>query len=195
MSESPDKVYKRSVKRYLGGRRLSLNAYLVKPFQQVRFGLYVITVFFFYLVVLAGVLVWAFRAQYLQVSEWFSVAASEMPDLLLNDVSQKAAWIVGGVLLAFIATMLQVVIRRTHRMYGPMISIHRFIEELKRGNYSARVRTRSADDFQDLAAHLNEMAAALHGRHGVIGSAEILSQPPESVDGPDVVSVQNPTES
>lgn len=195
MIDSPDKVYKRSVKRYLGGRRLSLTAYLVKPFQQIRFGLYVITVFFFYLVLLAGVLVWAFRAQYLQVSEWFSVAASEMPDLLLNDVSQKAAWIVGGVLLAFIGTMLQVIIRRTHRMYGPMISIHRFVDEIKRGNYSARVRTRAADDFQDLAAHLNEMAAHLHERHGVIGCSEILSQPPESVDGPDVVSVQNPTES
>jgi hypothetical protein len=195
MNEASDKQYKRSVKRYLGGRRLSLTAYLVEPFKQVRFGLYVIIVFLVYLAVLAGVLIWVFREQYLQVSEWFSVAASEMPDLVLNDVSQKAAWIVGGVLFAFVATMLQVVIKRTHRMYGPMVSIHRFLEEIKRGNYSARVRTRAADDFQDLAAHLNEVAAMLHERHGVIGASEIASQPGDTIDGPDVVSVQNPVDS
>ncbi len=193
---APDnKQHSRSWKRYLGGRRLSLTAYLVEPFKQVRFGLYVITVFLIYLVILAGVLIWAFREQYAQVLDWFSVASSEAPDLMLNDVSQKAAWIVGGVLVAFIATMLNVVIRRTHRMYGPMISINRFIEELKRGNYSARLKTREHDDFQDLVGRLNLLAEALHARHGVLGESKIAThQTEDEVEGPEVVSVLKPND-
>jgi methyl-accepting chemotaxis protein len=190
---SQDKKYARSWKRYLGGRRLSLTAHLVEPFKQVRFGLYVIGVFFGFLAVLVGVLVWAFREQYLQVMDWFSIAQDAAPDLMLNDVSQKAAWIVSVVLVAFIVTMLNVIIRRTHRMYGPMISINRFIEELKRGNYSARLKTRENDDFQDLVARLNGLAEALHARHGVLGSSEIAAkEQDEEVEGPDVVSVQKP---
>jgi hypothetical protein len=190
---SRDKKYERSWKRYLGGRRLSLTAHLVEPFKQVRFGLYVIGVFFLFLALLVGVLIWVFREQYLQVMDWFSIAQDAAPDLMVNDVSQKAAWLVGGVLVAFVATMLNVIVRRTHRMYGPMISINRFIEELKRGNYSARLKTREKDDFQDLVLRLNGLAESLHARHGVLGSSEIAKkQEEEVVEGPDVVSVQKP---
>jgi signal transduction histidine kinase len=76
-----------------------------------------------------------------------------------------------------------------------MISINRFIEELKRGNYSARLKTREKDDFQDLVARLNGLAEALHARHGVLGSSEIAAQKlDEAVEGPDVVSVQKPSD-
>ncbi len=190
-----EKKQSRSLKRYLGGRRLSLTAHLVEPFKQVRFGLYVIGVFFAFLAVLVGVLVWAFREQYLQVMDWFSIAQDAAPDLMLNDVSQRAAFIVSGVLVLFVITMLNVIVRRTHRMYGPMISIHRFIEELKRGNYSARLKTRERDDFQDLVSHLNDLAESLHARHGVLGSHEVVARAEEDdVDAPDVVSVAKPND-
>lgn len=190
-----NKKHSRSLKRYFGGRRLSITAHLVEPFKQVRFGLYVIGVFLLFLVILAAVLIWAFREQYLQVMDWFSIAQEAAPDLMLNDVSQKAGWIVGGVLLLFMITMLNVIVRRTHRMYGPMISINRFIEELRRGNYSARLKTREKDDFQDLVLRLNTLAQALHERHGVLGSSAIASQKSaDAVDSPDVVSVQKPSD-
>jgi hypothetical protein len=185
---------KRSLKRYLGGRRLSLNAHLVQPFKQIRFGLYVIGVCLAFLVVLVAVLVWAFRQQYEQVMEWFNVAAAESTDLMMNDVSGKVGVIVGLVLVLFVITMLMVVVRRTHRMYGPMISIARFLGELKRGNYSARLKIRKGDDFQDMVDSLNDLAATLHQRHGVLSSSQILPVGDDEEDEQDVVSVNAPAD-
>jgi hypothetical protein len=185
---------KRSLKRYLGGRRLSLHAQLVQPFKQIRFGLYVIGVCLGFLVILVGVLVWAFKQQYEQVMEWFNVASAESTDLMMNDVSGKAGIFVGLVLVAFVVTMLMVVVRRTHRMYGPMISIARFLGELKRGNYSARLKIRKGDDFQDMVDSLNELATTLHQRHGVLASSQIQPIGDDEVDEEDVVSVSAPAD-
>jgi hypothetical protein len=181
----------------MSARRRSLRAYLVEPFKQVRFGLHVVGWSLFYCLVLGGLFVRAFWDQYSQVVQFFNVANSI--DLLDNSIFWRNAIIMGGVLLAFVATLLFVVFQRTHRMYGPMVNIERFLNEIQRGNYAARLRIRSKDDFQNLAAKLNEVAVELHRRHGVpadekegIHPAPLLPQDLDDGEESALITVEKP---
>lgn len=148
-------------------RSSSFKAYLVEPFKQIRFGLHVVAVCFFFVVVLGGIFVHSYYEQYKHVADIFNVAGTERWSLVVNDVFLKNAYITAGALIALALTMVYVVVRRTHKMYGPMVSIMRFVNELRRGNYAARIKIREKDDFQDLVGALNHLADALHSRHGV----------------------------
>lgn len=145
-------------------KRRSLRAYLVEPFKQIRFGLHVVGVSLAFISLLAWLFVRSFREQYQQVIDIFQV--TETSDLMTNDVFLRNALVIGGTLFLFAASIMFVVIRRTHKMYGPMVSIMRFVGELDKGNYAVRIHIRERDDFQSLVGRLNSLAETLHKRHG-----------------------------
>lgn len=145
-------------------KRRTLRAYLVEPFKQIRFGLHVVSVSLAFISLLAWLFVRSFREQYQQVIDIFQV--TETSDLMTNDVFLRNAILIGGTLVLFAACMMFVVIRRTHKMYGPMVSILRFVGELHKGNYAVRIHIRERDDFQNLVNRLNSLAETLHKRHG-----------------------------
>jgi signal transduction histidine kinase len=144
-------------------KRRSLRAYLVEPFQQIRFGMHVIVVSLLFATLFSYLTYSAFVEQYSQVIEIFSV--TETSDLITNDIFKKNGLLIGGALFGFCATMMFVVVRRTHKMYGPMVSIMRFLRELQKGNYAVRIHVREKDDFKGLVSKLNELAETLHIRH------------------------------
>jgi signal transduction histidine kinase len=145
-------------------KRRSLTAYMVEPFKQVRFGLHVVGVSLFFVGVLSWLIYRSFSEQYNQVVEFFAVA--DAPELVNNDIFMRNAAFIAATLAGFVATMMFVVIRRTHKMYGPIVSFTRFLTEIQNGNYSVRTHIRNKDDFQNLAAKLNDVAEALSKRHG-----------------------------
>ena len=153
-------------------KRRSVKAYLVEPFKQIRFGLHVVGVSITFVAALSWLFVRSFREQYQQVVDIFQV--TETVDLMTNDVFLRNAIVIGGTLAAFTAVMMFVVVRRTHKMYGPMVSIMRFLGELHKGNYAVRIHIREKDDFQNLVGALNSLADSLHARHGSVrdGSKE-----------------------
>ncbi len=51
----------------------------------------------------------------------------------------------------------------THRFYGPMVPILRHLEEMKKGNYTSRIRLRKKDELHDLSEKLNDLTAHLEG--------------------------------
>jgi hypothetical protein len=145
-------------------KRRTLRAYLVEPFQQIRFGLHVAMVSVGTTLLLAYLFIRSQREQYQQVIDIFEV--TETTDLITNDVFLRNAFLIGAALLGTMAVMMFVVIRRTHKMYGPMVSILRFVGELTRGNYAVRIHIRERDDFQGLVQKLNALAETLHIKHG-----------------------------
>jgi signal transduction histidine kinase len=54
----------------------------------------------------------------------------------------------------------------THRYYGPLVSIERFVDDMTQGRYGQRVKIRQKDELQRLTDKLNDMASALEKRHG-----------------------------
>jgi signal transduction histidine kinase len=163
-------------------KRRTFRAYLVEPFKQIRFGLHVVFVSLLFSALFAYVFLWAFLQQYQQVFEWFSVIEAESKAAMLdNEVFIRNGYILAATILAFVITTLYVVVRRTHRMYGPMISMMRFVAELKKGNYAVRIHIRERDDFHNFVAELNALAETLQARHGV----PAISNGEQGMDGLD----------
>lgn len=149
-------------------KRRTFRAYLVEPFKQIRFGLHVVFVSLSFSAIFAYVFVQAFQEQYQHVFELYN--AAEMADLFKTDVFERNRDKLAISIIAFVVTTLYVVIRRTHRMYGPMISMMRFVSELKKGNYAVRIHVRERDDFHNFVSELNALAVELQKKHGIPAS-------------------------
>lgn len=144
-------------------KRRTFTAYFVEPFKQIRFGLHVVAVCLSFVVLLGWLYARAFREQYQQVIDIFAVI--DTGELVRNDIFIRNAFIIGAALLGLVLTTVFVVVRRTHKMYGPMVSFERFVAELRRGNYAVRIAIRESDDFQNLVEKLNQLAETLYERH------------------------------
>lgn len=145
-------------------KRRTFRAYLVEPFKQIRFGLHVVFVSLSFSAIFAYLFLEAFREQYQQVFDLFNVA--DQTALIENDIFIRNKLKLASTIVAFVAVTLYVVVRRTHRMYGPMISMMRFVAELKKGNYAVRIHIRERDDFQNFVTELNALAVELQKKHG-----------------------------
>ena len=151
--------------RPTGGRLFS--SILIDPFRQIKFGLYMMALSIAF--VLASMVIFgiAFREQYQHVLEIFSIIDHQRQwDTVVNTV-----FITNLVRLVvffgiFLAAMFLVVFRLTHRYYGPLVSIERFLDEIIEGRYGARIAIRSRDELQLLANKLNQLAVVLEQRHG-----------------------------
>jgi hypothetical protein len=76
-------------------------------------------------------------------------------------VWSKYLWPLGVAALlvvSFIGTTLYVSVRYTHEIYGPLVSIHRFLDEILEGSSPAPLVLRQSDQLKDLATKLNQLA-------------------------------------
>lgn len=146
----------------------NLRSMLIEPFKQIKLGVYVIAITMVFVTVAIGLFVAAFTDQYRHVMSIFQVVDPNLRwELVTNDVFYTNAIRLGVLCLTFIAIMFAVVFRMTHRIYGPLVSVERFVHDMAQGNYKRRINIRSGDELQRLAAKLNAMAEALEKRHGV----------------------------
>ena len=118
-------------------------------------------------VVLTGfVFLNAFTEQYQHVMEIFQVVDPTYKwELVTNDVFIKNAIRLGILLTVFIVSLFYVVFKVTHKYYGPLVSIARFVDGISKGDYSQRLVLRKGDELQQLAKDLNQMAENLEKRH------------------------------
>jgi nitrogen fixation/metabolism regulation signal transduction histidine kinase len=161
-------------------KRRTFTAYFVEPFKQIRFGLHVVAVCLSFVILLGMLYARAFREQYQQVIDIFQVV--DTSDLVQNDIFIRNAVLIGAALTGLVVTTIFVVVRRTHKMYGPVVSIHRFVSELHRGNYAVRIAVRENDDFQSLVEKLNGLAEALYERHPETAESTRIQSEPEEVE-------------
>ena len=96
----------------------------------------------------------------------FSVSSVEgQVELVTNRIFIENALGIGAFVLVFLAVMLAVLLKMTHRYYGPIIAISRLVDSITEGDYSRRVVLRKDDELQELALKLNKMAEVLEKRH------------------------------
>src|SRR3982750_4565911 len=104
---------------------------VIEPFKQIKFGLYVIGISVGFVGVCAFMFVEAFTEQYQHVMGIFNVVDPKLKwDLVTNDVFRTNAIRIGALFAVFIASMLGMVFRLTHRYYGPLVSIERFVDQV-----------------------------------------------------------------
>ncbi len=145
----------------------SLRSLLIEPFAQIRFGLYMIGCALSFMVLIIGFFFYSFYKQYEQVMEIFHIVDPEVKwDMILNDVFYANSYILLGMLASFFSVFFWIVFRETHKYYGPLVSIKRFLNELKQGHYQNRARIRKNDELQALVVELNSLAEILEKKHG-----------------------------
>jgi HAMP domain-containing protein len=147
--------------------RRNLASLVIEPFKQIKFGVYVIGISVAFVAVSAGMFVWAFYEQYKHVMTIFNVVDPQMQyELVNNNIFQVNAMRIGVVFVAYIGITFWVVFKLTHRYYGPLVSIERFVTQMTNGQYDKRCKIRTKDELHALVAKLNEMATKLEERHG-----------------------------
>lgn len=147
--------------------RRNFRSTVIEPFKQIKFGLYVIGVAVAFVGICAFMFVLAFTEQYQHVMGIFNVVDPSMKwELVTNDVFYTNAIRIGLIFGLFIAVLLGVVFRLTHRYYGPLVSIERFVEHFAAGDYKRRCKIREKDELHGLVEKLNLMAEQIERRHG-----------------------------
>ncbi len=136
----------------------SLKNFIIEPFAQIRLGAYVLFVSLLFILLITSVVSRAFLAQYEIVLQPERSVGWEQG---LQDVFNRGSVELAVVLILYVLALFFVVIRMTHRIYGPLVSINRFVEQLTKGEYDKRCTIRKDDDLKQLAHKLNELAAVL----------------------------------
>jgi HAMP domain-containing protein len=145
----------------------NIRSTLIEPFSQIKFGIYVIGASIAFVFLVAAMFVYTFYQQYQHLMGIFNITdARDQLQLVTNDIFYHNAIKIGLLLLGYIVGMFVLVFKLTHRYYGPLVSIERFIDEVARGKYKNRVKIRQNDELQRLATRLNDMASSLEKRHG-----------------------------
>jgi HAMP domain-containing protein len=161
--------------------RRTLRGIFIEPFKQIKLGLYVMGVTLVF-VILAGLFYrQAFDAQYAHVMSIFGVVEEALQTQVTNnDIFVQNSRRLAVLFTTFIVVMFTVILRSTHRYYGPLVSIERFIHEIRDGNYHKRVSIRKGDELGRLVNSLNEMATELEKRHkGGVSKDSLAEEHPQ----------------
>jgi nitrate/nitrite-specific signal transduction histidine kinase len=135
---------------------------IVEPIRQLRFGVFAILLSVLFLLAAGWVFYTAFMEQYQQVMGLFNVVDENLQwELVTNDIFRKHAWRVAALFLVYLVTLCWILFKISHRVYGPLISVERFVDDLAQGKYNQRLKIRQKDDLQRLTEKLNALAASL----------------------------------
>jgi hypothetical protein len=148
-------------------KKRNLKYVLIEPFKQIKLGIYVMALSVVFVCFASYLIYGALTAQYQQVMDIFQVVdASKQWELTTNDVFKSSALKIILLFSVYILALMGVVLRFTHKIYGPLVSIERYIDRVSAGHYRDRVKTRDHDDLQTLVGKLNVLAEQLETRHG-----------------------------
>lgn len=138
------------------GRRGGVRSKLVEPYFQIKLGLMFIIVNLLFSVLFAGVVWWVLSDVFESLKTYFELTGGDAT-LTLGKLSTPLI-LVGVLVLAFVATTFYVAVHYTHKIYGPLVSINRFIDEMVDGRSPSKLALRDGDELQDLVLKLNVLA-------------------------------------
>ncbi len=148
-------------------KKRNLRYLLLEPFKQVKLGIYVLACSVVFVAVAAYLIYDGLTANYQQVMEIFKVVdPSKQWEFTTNDVLMSNGLKIGIAFLVYLIGLIGIVLRFTHKIYGPLVSIERYIDRVTEGNYRERVKTRDGDDLQILVKKLNVLADRLEQKYG-----------------------------
>ena len=171
VEKQPDnkRVEEESAQQSMGRKEQSdrrLGSTIIEPFKQFKIGIYVVVLTLLFTGLALILFMYSFWQQYQHVMSIFEVVDPKMQwELITNDVFRSNVIKVFLLFSLFILIVMAVVFRITHRYYGPLISIERFVDKVADGDYSHRISIRRSDEMARLVGKLNAMATQLEQRH------------------------------
>ena len=138
-------------------RRRGFRSWFVEPYLQVRLGLMVLMLnfaFSFLIFIVFGYYIWDI---YSTLASYFDLSQSQGEQVIDKLLLPLA--ICGGIVFFFIVSTILLTVKYTHQIYGPLVSIHRFLDAMIEGSSVAPLVLRQSDQLQKLAEKLNKLAA------------------------------------
>ncbi|MBP6219065.1 MAG: hypothetical protein KA436_10810 [Oligoflexales bacterium] len=136
---------------------------LIEPYRQLKFGVIFLLINFVYscfILALFGYFLWDMHDV---ISEYF-----KLDEIQRSITAQKFAvpFFFGlSLIVLFILNTLWISVRLTHQFYGPLISIHRFLDDLIANRSISPITLRKNDQLQEVAARLNQLSEQLRARN------------------------------
>lgn len=138
------------------GRRGGVRSKLVEPYFQIKLGLMFIIVNLLFSVLFAGVVWWVLSDVFAALKTYFDLTGGDAA-LTMGKLSTPLI-LIGVLVMAFVGTTFYVAVHYTHKIYGPLVSINRFIDEMVEGRSPSKLALRDGDELQDLVIKLNILA-------------------------------------
>ena len=141
------------------GRRRGFASWFVEPYKQVRLGIVVLMVNFLFAILILGVFGYYVWDMYQAVSVYFKLSEGE--SLVTMKKFAVPLLICGSLIVVFVVATILVSVRFTHEIYGPLVSIHRYLDDVLAGHVPQPIQLRESDQLKDLADKLNSVAERL----------------------------------
>ena len=138
------------------GRRSGVKSWFVEPYKQVKLGLMFLLVNGVFSFMIIGVFGYYVYEMYDVVSEYFRLSGAE--SMMTARKFAVPITVGSGLILLFIITTILVSVRYTHEIYGPLVSIHRYLDDILGGRTPGPIQLRESDQLKDLADKLNNVA-------------------------------------
>ncbi len=140
----------------MGGRRRGFTSWFVEPYRQVKLGLVFLVVNFVFSVLIFGVFGYYLWDVYQAIVGYFELSGPQGGEIL-DKLAIPLIW-GAALMLVFIVTTILVSVKYTHAIYGPLVSIHRYLDDLLEEKRVSPLTLRESDQLQDLAQKLNLVA-------------------------------------
>lgn len=139
----------------VAGRRKGVQSILVEPYRQVRLGLLFVVLNVLFSLIVLSVFGYYVNDIFQSITHYFELSGQ---DSVITYSKLTVPIVVASVLLVlFIALTIFISVKYTHKIYGPLVSINRFLDEVLEGKKPQPIQLRDGDQLQDLAEKLNRM--------------------------------------
>ena len=139
------------------GRRRGFSSWFVEPHRQVKLGLMFLCLNLAFSCIILLVFGFYFYDVYSTVAEYFQLSTAQSSQVLNKFL--PPVFIAGALTVLFIAGSILLSVKYTHKIYGPLVSIHRHIDGLLEGEALPQLNLRESDQLKELADKLNELQA------------------------------------
>lgn len=137
-------------------RRRRFTSWFVEPYRQVKLGLMFLIVNLVFSFLILGVFGFYLWDVYQAIVVYFQLSGAQGLEIM-GKLTYPLIW--GTALMVlFIGTTLLVSVRYTHAIYGPLVSIHRYLDDLLNQRRVQPLNLRESDQLKDLADRLNLLA-------------------------------------
>jgi signal transduction histidine kinase len=139
--------------------RRSWRNYLVRPRQQVKFSLMLISSGMIIFTLYLAFCIYTISQTVLAVGAAYDITGEGVA--AISQVLTTSFMTLISLAVALTAVGFTLCVRISHRFYGPLVPMLRQIESLRAGRYSERLKLRKDDEFRELEEALNGLAADL----------------------------------
>lgn len=141
------------------GRRRGFVSWFVEPYKQVRLGLIFLLLNLCFSAAIFGVFGYYILDIYDTVASYFHLTGGDQE---IAFAKFRTPLLMGALLIGlFVVTTILASVKYTHRIYGPLVSINRHLDELLAGQPASPIQVREGDQLKDLVTKLNGLSERL----------------------------------